>query len=87
MIKPTVEDVGRMVIYRDMGAGKIEEGAITSFNDHYVFVRYRGITSAATRREDLEWSNRRPGDTAVATTIRGGKVVKLDFCEPPRRGP
>ena len=59
MIEPTKVDIGRRVLYmrpnRDYG-GPVEEGVITSFNDHCVFVRYgSGITSQATRREDLEW--------------------------------
>lgn len=84
MINPTVADIGRKVIYRDLSGSKIEEGSITSFNDHCVFVRYgSGSTSAGTRREDLEWSHRSPSETAVRTEITGGKVTKLDFCEPP----
>lgn len=59
MINPTSADVGRKVVYRERGdfpGHKVEEGVITSFNDHCVFVRYgSGCTSAATRREDLEW--------------------------------
>lgn len=86
MIEPTQTDIGRSVIYRDFGGrGKIEEGVITSFNDHYVFVRYCGETSAATSREDLEWSHRRPEDLAVSTTIQGGKVVAMDFVPLPTR--
>lgn len=86
MIEPTEQDIGRKVIYRDLGGwGKIEEGLITSFNEHWVFVRYHGITSAATARSDLEWSNRRPEETAIASTMRRGKTIQIDFCEPPRR--
>jgi hypothetical protein len=55
-ISPTEVDIGRKVIYRGH-AGEREEGAITSFNDHYVFVRYgTGSTSAATLRDQLEWA-------------------------------
>lgn len=54
-IEPTEADIGRGVIYRG-GAGEMEQGYITSFNDHCVFVRYGiGCTSQATSREDLEW--------------------------------
>lgn len=54
-IEPTPSDVGRAVIYRGH-AGEVEHGVITSFNDHYVFVRYRqGCTSQATRRDQLDW--------------------------------
>lgn len=61
MIEPTEADIGRKVVYRERGdfpGRKIEEGVITSINDHYVFVRYgSGTTSAATQRADLEWIN------------------------------
>lgn len=80
MINPAEADIGRKVIYRDLGGrGTIEEGVITSFNAHYVFVRYGGETSAATCRGDLEWSLRRPEDLAVETVIQGGKVRSLNF--------
>lgn len=91
MIHPTTTDIGRRVIYRDWCGGnlrgaKIEEGVITSFNDSYVFVRYgTGCTSAATSRDDLEWSHRQPEDTAISITMRGGKVTEMDFVPPPRR--
>lgn len=58
MIQPTEDDVGRRVVYREPGdfrGRKIDEGTLTSFNDHYAFVRYSGVTSAATSFEDLEW--------------------------------
>lgn len=54
-IHPTKTDIGRAVVYRGY-AGEVEQGTITSFNDEYVFVRYGlGSTSAATRRDQLEW--------------------------------
>ena len=61
MLTPDVTnaDIGRRVIYTeptDHPHRKIETGIISSFNPDYVFVRYRGITSAATRRECLEWA-------------------------------
>lgn len=60
MINPTEKDIGRGVVYQ---AGhpdaEREEGGITSFNDHFVFVRYRKQHSTAhgqaTKREDLNW--------------------------------
>ena len=56
MVDPKQSDIGRKVVYRDRGGHKVEEGVITSFNDHCVFVRYgTNCTSAGTRREDLEW--------------------------------
>lgn len=58
MINPTADDIGRKVVYQDRNGYKIEEGVITSFNDHCIFVRYGAqSTSAGTRREDLNWSN------------------------------
>ena len=65
MIEPTQEDIGRHVIYvpghanDDLGHPDCEEGAITSFNDHCVFVCYgrAGTTSAGTDRRDLYWSH------------------------------
>jgi hypothetical protein len=67
MINPTFDDIGRMVVYKSRFARKRadgqfepagEEGVITSFNPYFVFVRYgMGSTSAATRREDLNWSH------------------------------
>jgi hypothetical protein len=88
-INPTAEDIGRKVIYRERGTHlgrKIQEGTLTAFNDHYAFVRYgAGITSAATDFADLEWSNRKPTETAIAATMRGGRIVEIDFCEPPNK--
>lgn len=61
MIDPTKTDIGRAVIYtgnRWPGA-KVEEGVITSFNDHCVFVRYAADKhSKGTSRSDLEWANK-----------------------------
>ena len=60
MINPTLNDVGRAVVYTGnrYEGGQLESGVITSFNDSCVFVRYRGdINSKATSREDLEWSS------------------------------
>ena len=58
MIDPTKDDIGRKVAYTGnrYPGGKIEEGVITSFNDHSVFVRYGAdLGSKATSREDLEF--------------------------------
>lgn len=57
-ISPTPTDVGRKVVYTGnrYPGGRLEEGVITSFNEHSVFVRYGGDTgSKGTSREDLEW--------------------------------
>jgi hypothetical protein len=62
MIEPTAEDIGRMVVYTGnrYPSGKREDGVITSFNDHCVFVRYKGDHfSKATSRQDLEWISRK----------------------------
>jgi hypothetical protein len=59
MIEPTDEDIGRAVVYTGhrYPGGKLEEGVITSFNDHSVFVRYGADKgSKATSRADLEWA-------------------------------
>ena len=66
----TEADKGREVRYTTHGShGSIEYGRITSWNDHFVFVRYHlrvdsygkqhpryGDTSEATRPEDLEFT-------------------------------
>lgn len=60
MIDPTDKDIGRAVIYTGnrYPGGKIEEGVITSFNTHAVFVRYGSDThSKGTSRQDLEWAH------------------------------
>ena len=59
MIDPTVDDVGRSVLYTGnrYPGGKPEKGVITSFNDHSVFVRYGSdVHSKGTARDDLEWA-------------------------------
>lgn len=67
MLTPDVtdRDIGRVVVYRNRFG--TEEGVISSFNPSYVFVRYLGTTSAATRREDLEWADP-PTDTGSDAT-------------------
>ena len=68
MIKPTQADVGRKVIYTGnrYPGGKIEEGVITSFNAHAVFVRYGAeLHSKGTAREDLEWTAPLPSSPAA----------------------
>ena len=57
MIRPTIKDFGRSVIYRP-SHGEPEEGVITSFSKTWIFVRYLGDKeSKATRPEDLEWAH------------------------------
>ena len=49
-----LEVVGRKVVYTPYH-GEIEEGVVTSWNDHFIFVRYgNNTTSQATLREQLE---------------------------------
>jgi hypothetical protein len=58
MIEPTEDDIGRAVVYTGnrFPGGKLEEGTITSFHDHAVFVRYGSDKhSKATLRADLDW--------------------------------
>jgi hypothetical protein len=58
MIEPTEDDIGRAVVYTGnrFPGGKLEEGIITSFHDHAVFVRYGADKhSKATLRADLDW--------------------------------
>lgn len=58
-IDPTKDDIGAAVIYAPPHPGPgfaREQGTITSFNEHYVFVRFGlGSTSQAVMREHLEW--------------------------------
>ena len=58
MINPTEKDIGRGVVY-NTGFGEPEDGAITSFTDKVVFVRYQkqhpSAYGQATNREDLVW--------------------------------
>ena len=56
MIAPTEKDIGRIVLYQGWHPDDTDRGAITSFNEHYVFVRYRNEQhSQATSRDDLTW--------------------------------
>lgn len=72
MIEPTESDIGRKVVYtrpRDWG-GKLEEGVVTSFNSHCVFVRYGSdYHSKGTNRNDLEWV------TALSPRQTGGRAM------------
>lgn len=44
-------DKGRKVVYRWS-----EEGVITSWNDRFIFVRFKGPNGAACRPEDITYS-------------------------------
>jgi len=56
--EPTNADIGRAVVYTP-AHGPAEDGVLTSFNDSYVFVRFRSQHPAAggqaCRRQDLRW--------------------------------
>ena len=56
-INPTVEDIGRGVVYQAGHPGaKPEQGTIVRFNDHAVFVHYQGdMHPKATSHCDLRW--------------------------------
>ena len=55
-IKPTLDDIGRQVVYRSAPNYEAEEGVITGFNGMVVFVRYGSdVISKATYRQDLHW--------------------------------
>lgn len=63
MINPTPNTIGFAVVYTGnrYPGGKLEEGVITSYTDHAVFVRYGADKhSKATSRADLEWTLREP---------------------------
>jgi hypothetical protein len=52
----TPVDIGRGVVYQSHATSPREDGVITSYNDRFVFVRYRGSeTSKATSACDLTW--------------------------------
>lgn len=60
MINPTKKDIGREVVYQAKHRGApLEHGVITSFNEHFVFVRYNyqhpTANGQATKRLDLKW--------------------------------
>jgi hypothetical protein len=60
MVIPSQDDIGRAVVYM-RGDPPFDEGVITSFNDHFVFVRYgKDWHSKATHRSDLQWVHRVP---------------------------
>lgn len=59
MISPTTEDIGRKVIYTPSGDYPdkvIEEGVLSSFNDHYIFVRFgHSPIGVPVSRDNLDW--------------------------------
>jgi hypothetical protein len=64
-IWPTEADIGRGVVYEPPHGGPYEDGAVTGFNESYVFVRYAdqhpSASGKATPRKHLRWLS--PADT------------------------
>ena len=57
MIEPKSTEIGRRVVYYDKDRNA-RYGTIYSFNNHYVFVLFKGeYTSEAIKRTDLFWSS------------------------------
>lgn len=62
MINPkdlTEADVDRLVIYQEPGGfpgAKREEGRLSSWNDLYVFVRFKGPQGESCRPEDVSFA-------------------------------
>jgi hypothetical protein len=86
MIEPTENDIGRKVIYtgNTHPGGELEEGVITSFNSHCVFVRYGSdYGSKGASREDLEWLAAQPGGEEYVDpncVCYGGKIGITGRC-------
>lgn len=60
MIDPlqlTDDDVGRRVVYH--GSEPNEEGVLSSWNKHYVFVKFDGIHGQACQPETVSFSHER----------------------------
>lgn len=80
MIEPTKDDIGRRVRYHRFD-GDTEGGVITSFNDHYVFVRYDktiSFSGVATKRDKLSWEQERPEDAHLDTPWVDPSKVKIE---------
>lgn len=72
MIRPKQSDIGRQVVYQGGHPDDKDEGVITSFNNAFVFVRYRGkIHSQATNPRDLTFTHPMPEDELDATAGEG----------------
>ena len=59
MIKPellTEEDIGRKVVYERKHC-PVEEGVLSSWNDKYVFVRFKGPNGEACEPQDIRFAN------------------------------
>lgn len=58
MIRPTSDDIGRRVVYRDEPRHIAEEGTLISFTSDTAFIRFHGYI-AACRFPDLFWMEER----------------------------
>jgi hypothetical protein len=55
-LKPS--DKNRKIIYTQKGTGKTEEGWVSSWNDHYIFVRFQTSSNGqACDPNDLQFLN------------------------------
>lgn len=54
-IEVTPSFIGCGVTYKSHPAAPLEDGTITGFNDHYIFVRFGDFVSKACRPENLLW--------------------------------
>lgn len=50
----TQEDIGRKAVYRDSFTKAPEEGILSSWNDKYVFIRFKGPNGEACDPSDVE---------------------------------
>lgn len=48
-------DLGRRVVYRD-GWGAVQEGELSSWNDRYVFVKFKGPDGVACEPRNVEFA-------------------------------
>ena len=51
-------DIGRKVTYQDFG--RVQEGEITSWNDRFIFAKFKGPQGEACNSEDLTFSCKEP---------------------------
>lgn len=51
----SVRDIGRKVIYHREFCER-EEGELSSWNDHYIFVKFRGPNGEACEQEDVSFA-------------------------------
>lgn len=56
--KLTEKDIGRKVIWKADNKHLRDEGVLTSWHDHYVFVKFKGPNGEACRPIDVSFSNK-----------------------------